>query len=169
MKRILLPMLLTVAAMGPVFAWFGASAVRERNAFNAAQEALRTTMHQAAEIEQRRARGSTVSYEQRPDQDLVARLNESLAAAGIPSGSLRNVSAQGVEGPLKDDGVPVYRQTSRVTVGAVTPAVLGRLLLHWRAENPQWTITQIELVHTRSGRDTNEYDVTMLLSALYVE
>jgi hypothetical protein len=55
-------------------------------------------------------------------------------------------------------------------MASVKPAELGRFLSDWKEQQPLWAITRIDLAHERRrGRNENRYDVTLVLSAIYVD
>ena len=99
-----------------------------------------------------------------------------LAQIGIPTQRLKGLSPES-DSPISSTSSSIQipqlrRQSLRLTLESMSVAEIGAFLSAWHESQPMWTPSRIELLHSRGGttnpNNTNQYDVTVLLSALYV-
>lgn len=152
---------------------------------NARERAVHDTAALAAEITTLREQEQRVERQSRPEQDVIARVNAVLSKIGIPQNRFSGLSPESdiavqtngstsgsySGGGGHTGGEPcLRRQTVRLNLSDLELAELGQFLAAWRRINPMWTTTRIDLNH-RTGRDAtdNRYDVTILLSAIYLD
>jgi hypothetical protein len=111
-----------------------------------------------------RARVQTIAPAAQPQQDVFRRVNETLAAAGLPQAAVRSVTPAG-DRALEHAAAPPRRaQSVRIALGPITPDQLGAFLERWHAEQPLWTITAIDLTAPRQGA----YQAAIAASAVYL-
>ncbi len=141
---------------------------------DARQSALHDTAALAAEITALRDQEQRVERQSRPEQDVIARVNAVLSKIGLPQSSFSGLSPEtdvAVQSRSSTSGSEprLRRQTVRLNLSDLDLAELGQFLAAWRETNPMWTTTRIDLNH-KTGRNVsgNRYDVTILLSALYL-
>lgn len=115
------------------------------------------------------------SLNERPRQDLIARVNESMTTAGLAKGSLLGVTTE-ADGPLLsssarttgDSNLEFRTQAMRVAFKGVKPGQLGEFLEDWRLRQPLWTTTALELSRAASkDADQERFDATIVLSVIY--
>jgi len=147
-----------------------------REALASAQTLLLQTAREAQEIVDLRSQTQTVESRQRPAQDVIAQVNLVLAEAGIPSQHFKSLTPEAeaaTPAASSSAGARLFRQSVRLVLEDLHPEQIGLFLLQWRTSQPIWPVTRIELVHNRSrgakdDREANQYDATILLTALYV-
>ena len=131
----------------------------------------------ARQIMALRVKQQRIARRQKPPKDVIAQVNSVLAEAGLPRDRFRALTPQsdapvvGSSGTVSGEGDLYRRQTLSLSLQSMTAGELGRFLTQWRDSQAIWTPTQIELSHRRRGRgdhEQNSYDVTVVLSALYV-
>lgn len=142
-----------------------------------AQVALVKTANEAQEIVDLRAMRETVQAKPRPQQDVIAQVNASLAEVGISDRALSSLT------PQSDSAVTVTtqgsaaaptglrQQTLQLELVDLAPEQLGAWLLQWRTAQGIWTPVRLDIVHSReqSGQDSNRYNATIVLSAMYLD
>lgn len=120
---------------------------------------------ESQKIIQLRSKQQRIAEHKRPEQDVIARVNTTLAEAGIPSecfGGLRPES----DGALPDS---VYRRQSvRISLNELSIAQLGAFLGQWSQSQTLWTPTRLEISHTRNKIDDDRYNVVILITATYL-
>ncbi|MCC7389640.1 MAG: hypothetical protein IT431_12825 [Phycisphaerales bacterium] len=143
----------------------GAGRLRAADARADAAAAILTQVRvDAGRVLHLRARDQTVAPAAQPQQDVFRRVNETLAAAGLPQVAVRSVTPAG-DRALEHPGAPPRRaQSVRIALGPITPAELGAFLERWHAEQPLWTITAIDLTAPRQGA----YQAAISASAVYL-
>jgi hypothetical protein len=134
---------------------------------------LQQTVTMARQMMELRSAQQTVAERKRPDQDVIARVNECLADCGIPSDrfggqrpeadSAVNDSRSGTDGKSQ-----LRKQSVLVTLNDLTIAEIGALLSYWNSHQPLWTPTRMELLHSRDQAKSDRYSLNLLLSATYV-
>jgi hypothetical protein len=143
---------LMLAVAGGVF-MLVAGALRLRDATakaDAEHRALLLASGDARQVLQLQATTARVADAQRPKQDVIARVNEALAAAGIPARTLTDLREEG--DITIDEGPPeLRRQTLAATLEPIMLDQLGRFLEQWRSSQPLWTVTRIDISH--KGKD----------------
>lgn len=129
---------LAVAAPGAA----GARAAAQRELV-----ALRTTAEHTHELASLRLRlPDEVTKPQRGVGTLTERIAAALAEAGLPSSALEGVSPESQFGG--NDAGGVVRRRATLTLAGTLPQI-GRFLDTWRAREPTWTITGIDLAPER--------------------
>jgi histone deacetylase complex regulatory component SIN3 len=147
-----------------------------RESLASAQALLLQTAREAQEIVDLRSQTQTFESRQRPAQDVIAQVNLVLAEAGIPSQHFESLTPEAeaaTSATSASAGARLFRQSVRLVLEDLTPEQIGLFLLQWRTSQPIWPVSRIELVHNRSrgtkdDRAANQYDATVLLTALYV-
>ena len=161
---------LLVAAVAVLPVALGASRVAGlKEDRDLARQRLQATIHDAEEVLRLRASQQTASEHRRPEQDVIARVNATLGAAGLPAdhfGSVRQESDSALPGSA-ESGVPYRQQTVRIALRRLELPKLGVFLDQWRRSQELWTLSRIELTN---GRDSTGalFDVTILMTATYV-
>jgi hypothetical protein len=128
------------------------------------------TKRDASRILELRSKQQTIAERKRPDQDLIARVNAVLGDAGIPVdrfGGLRPESDAALPASASES-ILCRRQTIRVSLNELTLSQIGEFVSRWSATHPLWILSRIELTHSRSEKNSNRYNVSLLLSAIYV-
>ena len=164
-------LLITLVALATLAVALGARRLAatqtQRQATRAALEAARAD---AARVVELRAAQQVVAENRRPDQDVIRRVNDALAAAGILQdrfAGLRPASDLALAG--QDPTGPQYRRQSvQVTLARLGVGELGAFLAAWSQAGEIWTPTQIDLKHVRDRDDPARYNLTMVISATYV-
>ncbi|MBT8207358.1 MAG: hypothetical protein KJO18_03710 [Acidimicrobiia bacterium] len=124
---------------------------------------------------QLRAEQTLVLTSEQPGPDVIARVNATLEATGLPSESLQSVAPESAAAapPTQTPGLAnrLHRIRSvRVTLRRMSPADLGRFLAEWRRAQPIWRVTRVQLTRgARRAGDESGYEVTLLLSAAYLD
>jgi hypothetical protein len=132
----------------------------------ATDRALMLASSNARRVIQLAAAGERVADGQRPTHDVIARVNEALAEAGVSARALTDLRAEGDR--TVDAGPPeLRRQTVAATLEPLTLGELGRFLVEWRATQPLWTVTRIDISH--KGRDDEAtLSCRLVFAATYV-
>lgn len=132
---------------------------------DAAVTAQQRLIDEAQQIIRLQSKQQRIAEHKRPEQDVIARVNATLAEAGIPSerfGGLR---------PESDAALPntaYRRQSVRISLDALSIAQLGAFLDQWSRTQRLWTPTRLELSHARSKIDDDRYNVVILITATYL-
>ena len=125
-----------------------------------------------AEVINLRARQEQIAAGQRPKEDVYAEFAAALSEAGLPSGCLRDLSPDGdkaLETGSTTAGPRLRVQSVRLTIEPVTLVQLGNLLASWRAKQPVWRTSSIELsAPTGADRPEGAYTARLVLSATYL-
>lgn len=132
----------------------------------------------AAELARLRSRTERIAWRKRPEQDVLARVNATLAEAGLsPShlSDLREESDSTIGAPSREGAAtPNWRRQSiRLTLADTTTAELGAFLQRWLETQPLWTPSRIELAKSQSPANTtggahDRFVITLTLTATYV-
>lgn len=143
--------------------------------YERAESMLRRTASELGEILALRSRTEHAADGRQPEQDVIARVNDTLRRAGINPGAFRGQTPE-ADSPLPEmtTGMTVYRrQAVRLSFSELTPSQIGAFLSTWGQEQPMWIPSRIDLVHRRGadrGASTSaRYDATVILSTLYAE
>lgn len=162
-----------LSAAGLCLNWQLQGLQRHRKNLSQVQAIHERTALDARTIRDLRARSEQASLHARPTQDVIARVHDALAVAGLPPdcfSELRNESDATL--PATIDTQPAYRvQSLALSLHQVSIADLGAFFEAWGEHNPAWTVTRITLSRPRLPQNdgTQSYDVTLILSALYLE
>lgn len=139
-----------------------------------AERALERAATDVREVLALRSRAEQASAGRRPDQDIIARVSDTLRRAGMDAGVFRGQMPEtDAVLPAASASDPTYRrQAVRVSLAGLAPVQLGEFVSIWRSEQPMWTISRIDLAHRGKGdggADANRYDATIVVAATYVE
>ncbi|MEM7227824.1 MAG: hypothetical protein AAF432_03315 [Planctomycetota bacterium] len=134
-----------------------------------ARASLVATSNQAKSINTLRAADSRVALQPPPKDDLIAELGRALAAAGIPSNRLQEVSEPDDEEVGESGGALIFRRLCRVVITGVSPQDTGRVLESLRTHVGAWSPSRIEMIHDRTAGDEDVHQLILTLSAVYVE
>ena len=132
---------------------------------DAALTAQQRVINEAQQIIRLRTKQQRIAEHKRPEQDVIARVNTTLAEAGIPPerfGELR---------PESDAALPntaYRRQSVRITLDELSIIELGAFLNQWSQSQQLWTPTRLELSHARSKIDEDRYNIVILITATYL-
>ncbi len=113
---------------------------------------LRTVAAQVEEMEELRAMIADRRTGVRPDAGMVGQLSTALGKAGISTARLAEVAPEPetiLSGGTAASGAELRRQAVRLTLQPVSLPEIGRFVRVWRADQPEWTISGIEI--TRAG------------------
>lgn len=165
MKRPLAILIIVLALIACWFAWRKHDDSRAR--LSVSQAHLTAIQRDVAEIAELRGRDQRIAERKPPERDVIARVNDALARAGLPPGALASVS------PESDAALPgssqYRRQTLRLSLRNLDLPGIGSFLAAWRESQLVWTVTHIELTHSRQRGCEACYDASLVLSAIYVQ
>ncbi len=88
----------------------------------------------------------------RSSGDLTSRMTAVLASCGLPSSTLGSVLPEPPVELPGPSGVARTRQVVRVSLEKLTLPTLGRVLDTWRAAEPAWAITAIDLAAVQAAK-----------------
>ena len=132
---------------------------------DSALAAQQRIIDEAQHIIRLQSKQQRIAEHKRPEQDVIARVNTTLAEAGIPTerfGGLR---------PESDAALPnsaYRRQSVRISLNELSIAQLGAFLDQWSQSQQLWTPTRLELSHARTKIDDDRYNVVILITATYL-
>lgn len=167
-----LHLLVVILATTLACVWSARSARHAQAALQSASARHVQVVRDAQELMRLRTQQETVSLHARPAHDVISQVNDTLTAAGLPAKLFRSLTPGGTTTiGSRDSGRTVRRQAVRLELAHVRPLELGQFLTSWNARQSMWTPTHIELTHARADKpaDTNRYNVTLVLSALYLD
>jgi hypothetical protein len=138
---------------------------------------LTAMVHDLDRLRFLRAGEHALAHGKRPEADLITRAQRALADAGLPVSVCSGVQ------PRADQVTPaggVHVQTVQLTLRGMHPQELGSWLAAWTSTEQPWRVSDLQLVHAgiqtpgtagndSSGLDSNRFDVSVVLSAPYVE
>jgi len=141
---------------------------------------VRQVAGDAEQVISLRGRQERASLGERPKQDLIARVNATLSAVGIPRNVVSGVTTEADgSAPLPPSrpsgGVPlpgeIRGQAMRVAFKGIQPQQLGAFLERWRESQPLWTPTSIEITRASakgSASGEERFDASVVLSVIYL-
>jgi type II secretory pathway pseudopilin PulG len=141
---------------------------------NVAQTALHAVVRDAQEVVELRAMRQKIARAEHPTHDVIARINATLADAGLPLECMRGLMPEAdlaltTDAVGSDRGGRYRTQSLHLTVQGLEPRELGCFLARWQATQPMWTVTRIDLTHERSRNSTStRYDASIMLAAIYI-
>ncbi|MFO0836558.1 MAG: hypothetical protein U0638_16700 [Phycisphaerales bacterium] len=143
--------ILATIALGGVTALFLSASgyLAARRERIAAAELL--TLRQAQAVELASLRRATATLP-RSSGDLTSRMTTVLASCGLPSATIASVLPEPPVGLASQRGVTRTRQVARVSLEKLTLPALGRVLDTWRAAEPAWAITAIDLAAVQAAK-----------------
>ena len=128
-----------------------------------AEVRLASLIEDARVVLRHRAADPTAAEQERPTSDVIALVNRTLTAAGLPTSRFSGCAPEG------DVAVPgsdrLRRQSVRLQLEPLTVPELGAFLSSLRDETSLWSESSIELSH-RSGPD-DAFSVAIVLTAHY--
>lgn len=136
-----------------------------RNQKTSAQTTLANLTRDAQGIIDLRSKQQIVSESKRPEQDVIAKVNATLAEVGIPNNHFDSLRPES-DGPLPES--KYRRQSVRINLNELTVAELGAFLNQWSITQKLWTPTRIELLHSRNKSNADRYNITILITATYL-
>ena len=148
-------------------AWRSASAQADARSARAQAESLAGRL---AEVQRLRPQQETALLASKPTESVSASLRAALASGGIGDGVLRSVNPGTDEAvpTLPGDAGPAYRrQTIAVELAPVTTRQVWEFLRAWRASEPAWVVTRIDLGHQGPDTESN-YSARLTLSTTYL-
>ncbi len=154
---------------------------------HAASQDLQLLEQEAVELLYLRDQEERISWNAKPESDLLALVNDTLVRANIPNRKLEGLSAQSdaaASNSAKEHYSSLQRSTLRkqmttITLNALSPSECVRFLSAWRVNAGVWSIEQVEMVHAQPihrgsstrpmslSDDNNQYDVRLVIAALY--
>ena len=161
-----------IAAVAAI-AWAGSAAWRsasaQADAHNARAEA-ESLAGRLTEVQRLRPQQETALLASKPTESVSASLRAALAGGGVGDGVLRSVNPgtdEAVSSVPGDTGPGYRRQTIAVELAPVTTRQVGEFLRAWRASEPAWVVTRIDLNHQGPDTETN-YSARLTLSTTYL-
>ncbi|MFN0132486.1 MAG: hypothetical protein ACKVW3_08170 [Phycisphaerales bacterium] len=122
-----------------------------RTALATARSDLAITTNQANELLRLRAAAPANPVAHRPASGLQPRLASALARCALPAATLASLAPE----PESSAGPGLRSQHATLVLTPITLPQLGGFLAAWRAAEPDWTVTSIELAQANlSSRDT---------------
>ncbi len=195
MNRRTILFMLIVCCAAALIATLRLRALRDaHHALDAAQQSLDVARDQVRELIRLRDATEKVALNERPPNDIIARINTTLADVGLPAETFRQLDPVSTTSNTRTQSAtsPQYQtQSARILLSDLEPPELGRFLDRWRTSQPLWTITRIELTHppprnsprnprnaprrqSRSqsvptvGTSNNSYDIALVLTAVHL-
>jgi hypothetical protein len=164
--------LLVVAAAllvtGIMLAGAAARAASARRDRDLAAALLEQTAIELAEVRRLRSQRERAALKAQPANDLIARVNATLDATGVPASSFRGQSPE-ADTPLSGASANMRKQSVRLSFQGWSTAQLGAFLDQWTRNQPLWQAARIDLTHQRDQPDRPQYDVQITVSALYCD
>ena len=137
------PLVIAVSAGSVVVAWRGYAGAKHDAAL-AVRRATQIAAH-VGELERVRPVAAHWQERKRPASGLAASLGETLTGCGVPASNLISVTPQpesAVQGPGAEQ---LTRQRAAFTLSPITLPQLGAFLEAWRAREPYWTVSGIDV------------------------
>jgi hypothetical protein len=136
-----------VGLAGAAVAVTAPGAARARHDAVIAQAALRDAARNAELIVTLRAQASDATVGDASHGGLTPRVTAALERAGLPASTLASLSpeAESQVAGQAGVGVRVSRRRATLTLAGVTLPTIGRFLDAWRAAEPAWRPTSIEV------------------------
>ncbi len=165
---ILLALLLTALLLPLAVSARRLSTARQR--LGVAEASLADTVGDGRRVLDLRQRQQRVAETKRPSQDLIARVNATLAKAGIPQTRFASHQPRPDAAlPAAAPDAPIYRrQQVQINLRQMAMAELGAFLKAWSASQELWTPTRIELSRMRGPNNIPQFNVMLVLTATYV-
>jgi hypothetical protein len=139
-------------------------------AWREARDRHATTVRDLARLEALRAQVPSPASGRRPQDDLVVRAQQALAAAGLPASA-----CSGVQPRADQTAGGVRIQSVQLRLTGLRPADIGAWLAAWAAGGQTWNIGELQMNHAAGGTDgaaaldIDRYDLTLVLTTPYVE
>lgn len=165
-RRALVIIALTAAIALPL-AVSGRRLADARAAYAASQSMFLVTAREAQEIIDLRAKAQRVDDRQRPEAHVLSQVNAVLAEAGIAGRRLESLRPE-ADVAVAGSNASYRRQSVRLNFQQLRLTELGSFLSRWRAAQQIWKPRRIEITKRRTTATDDRYDVTILISALYL-
>jgi hypothetical protein len=163
--------LLAGGLLALAWSWGGMRVGAAQQRASAAQQRLEDVTSKAERILALRALEQRVATSERPQQDVISRINGTLAEVGIATSKLTRLEMESdLALPTHDAAsAGTYRQQAlRFGIERVTVEQAGAFLAAWRQEQRLWLPTRIELSHVRGAVPPDLYDVGVQVTATYL-
>jgi hypothetical protein len=149
-----------------VVAWRAARLAEVRSAASDSDTALATARGAAAEIDRLAALPPTALPPGTTDAELLRAVQEALAAAGVASGAIRDLSIDARSDERAGPGnTGLSRRSGRVNLAGVTLPQLGAALNALRARLPPLRVEQIAIQRENTAVDAPRYRVALSFAA----
>jgi hypothetical protein len=136
--------IVAVGLAGAAVAVTAPGAARARHNAVVAQASLRDAAHSAELIATLRAQAPDATAGD-AHGGLTPRVTTALERAGLPVGALASLSPESESQVVSQTGVRVSRRRATLTLAGVTLPAIGRFLDAWRAAQPAWTPSSIDV------------------------
>ncbi len=114
--------------------------------------AAETLVLRRAQVEELASLRRATATLPRSSGDLTSRMTAVLASCGLPSSTLGSVLPEPPVELPSPSGVARTRQVARVSLEKLTLPALGRVLDTWRAAEPAWAISAIDLAAVQAAK-----------------
>lgn len=150
------------------FSWSRASSLRTRVEFVTQQRDR--TKADVAELEKLRLATQHAMRGKPAENSLLPMIHDSLGDAGISKRALKQVSRPNDQrtGRARNGGTLYALRTERLVLDPIRLSELGRWMKVWRATEPLWTISFIELRSNRETESNGAYAVTVDLTTVFM-
>ena len=144
---------IAVAASVVLCAWTGHRYWAARSEATVSLRQLQRVSADAREIASLRSAAPPESRRHRPAPGLATHVADVVSKSGLPQSALQNLSPETENGV---SGTGLRRQVARMTLEPLTLPEFGRFLQEWRAAEPGWTVSSIEITPApqRNGKGT---------------
>ncbi|MCA9284393.1 MAG: hypothetical protein KDA22_04210 [Phycisphaerales bacterium] len=158
-----------IAAAGLLAVAAGATMLGAARArLEAAERARAALAAQLRTIEHLRGQQERIALAERPTQDLIARINGVLRAAGLSNARFGGLATEGAPTPIPGADDRFRRQSMRATLTGLPLHELGLFLAGWESSQPAWTVSRIEMTR-RAGGAGDLVDAQLTMTAVYIE
>lgn len=165
MNRLTSPAMLWIAVGAAVLLWGWFRIDQATSRTTAAQAQFATLIKDLNRLEDLRGKVQAPVRGRRPQDDLVTLAQKALVAAGLPV-----TACSGVQ-PRADQSANGLRiQTVQLRLQGLRPGEFGAWLAAWSTPDQPWRLAEVQMVHaSAAGLDNNRYDLTLTLTAPYLE
>lgn len=154
-------LVVAVALGGGALSWRACAVAGQRSMAQARRLEALTAM--CDQIDTLRAGVLALPASSADEGGLAARVTATLGAAGLPSSALASLSptSENLQSP---SGAVVVRRKAALSLTAVRLPELGSFLGRWRAAEPRWVVSSIELAPDPSAAVTPGADVALRIN-----
>lgn len=124
----------------------------------AARGDLAATTAEALELNLLRSEGTELP--QRPEEGLAAKVTSAMAHAGLAGSLLQSLSPEAQTPIPANRGAAAVRERATLSLQGLTLPQVGRFLDAWRAAEPSWVVSSIEL-SPMSSKDATGTDLPL--------
>jgi hypothetical protein len=125
--------------------WAGRRYMSARSEAVLALRQLAAVTTDSREIASIRAAAPPETRRHRPPPGLAARVADVVSKAGLPQAAVQIVSP---ETEINAGASGLHKQSAKITLDGLVLPELGRFLQEWRAAQPVWTVTSIDITPT---------------------